>query len=1409
MKNMGFLRSVSFVVVASFMFSMVYCPPAVKADNNNILSRESLRADSNKILDEAGDNPGALSAYFDGHSSEVYDAYRNMYGVLKDNLKGATCITPAYTKGKDTALIKPDGSRDDANREPALDIFEEHGFVFEVPHGRYQEVDDMPYEYMILPVYIPATCIPEELKSKIAGQDEKSVTLAVIEYLDEIMLGNVNIQEKQLRSHSLDSAELGNLAWDKSSAIAVMTEDGDLLVQTHFWIKYEELAMRRLNSDLKFEETTLIVDEGWSARVDVSRRGFGHKRALEFLAANAWHFFDEFSRGDYSNVNLLVSLINKIEPAKMVNANDIVYDPVLGVFKSVKDGEAELAGFDENLEKFLASLNTVQQLVQLLYFLSVPVYDNEEEAEAVPNETLQDAVATLYYKLYRRFDRLAGEKFNDPAVFEPIRMEIGRFADLLNIAIRVENAMAVNGTEPVVLFSYLVSKGVKLSSNEKIKIRRVYELYKDEEGSWLYDISQLAEILSQDNYLAAMKYLKTGEARRVLPHDKPLEVFDGTGRIGTLGLALRLSSDVNTKETEYSGKYCVRTRRLKAQKGQQGAVATALVEDMFNDSVITASELAIKTDKGQEVSIVELIAQDRLQFQSGGSVLEAKQDFGEIPPAKCVYPVDILLDSKIIGKVYVIDCHEFSRQVMQKVGRVDNVPRPFIVKDDGEEVVFNLLTDVTPGGVWIGDGIMELLVDSEKYSKQTAWQLAGVEILPESGIATLERLVNAVETELYDKYPELERIVISIQESLNMGVSATIIMCGLSKDEIEFLKDVIMKEELVKEILGDAEEELKRLEEFLQQIEDKRLAGRRMPFDYHKAQITAKLLLPLGGGIHFMGRYIHKLPKVKEAGAVFYTPTSCSTNGASYFDLMLNTLAGLGILGVAQVGTTDHMYTGDGKKGTWGHYFPKSTGAAKGVKQHFDIRVLFTALRTAAGLKAGEDDVVGGSAFYFLTKLPVAVNKDVLIRFLARVATQNPEILMMFGLADKENGKYTWKKTIGGQRTGSIVYEDLIKQVMPDVFSAVVAYDNEMSYSFKMNEMQNARFLALKRQRDKLARSIIDPQGPVGGTSSQIPGNDRVTFDLVGNKVTAGDVNTTPTPEDVLPKVSRITGIVSKKIVNPDKDNPLYQKKARAALRLFADRLALLVKYFSVAMENVIARIVDRTKKISNKPVYLIRGDGILFNAQLVDTVEAQRLEDQSLYRTINIESASIGIAKTLKELSEKRPDAEVVIYSSKFTAFQMQEIMEAIDAGGHTNIKAVYGNARDAYDSVQDKESKSIVVADLERVEGLDIPQIIVAQKGEGEYRLSHMPFFNLIAIMNEYVISDTPNVEEILILYRMWLNMPENGYTKQEINVMQAEFEQALANSLPLPLPRLPEVESLLKRLDQEDMANIGTYA
>ena len=733
--------------------------------------------------------------------------------------------------------------------------------------------------------------------------------------------------------------------------------------------------------------------------------------ALNTLAKYAPLFFAELSKGDLAHAGLLAAAVNNIEPQAMVDTEGIKYDNLLGIFTSAKDQDAKVPGFGKTVEQFLAGINNAQQLSLLLYLLSTPTVDPaEHSAVAVNNKGLQDAVIGFYGRMYSYLLNSAQKDFNDPRVFEPLRAEIGSYAQKLNRVLRNGDAIEINGSSAESVSRHLAAKGVALSQAEKDTLNRVYSRYAGSGGVFAYDVLQMAGLLSEDNFAAAFRNIKVDAAKRVLPSDKPYMACDGTGRIGRLAMALRLASDINAKEAGYIGRYLVRSRALKgATADEKFASALASTNDMFADQVIRDSWLEVKTKDNASIPMTDLIEARRIVFEADGNVLAAQMDFKTTADIPSVYPVNILLDNEKVGVVYFADITQFNSGLSEELKKqnivLDNMPRPAIVREeDGRQYYFGMLIDATPGGVEMGDQALVKAASEGKLKLEgpTVWEMAA---------------------------------------KGNLGYAD--------------------------EKMGDAAEELVRLREILGNIQDSRLSGNE-PFIYLKAQIAKKLLLPMGGGIHFMGRYLQKLPFVKESGAMYFTPTSCSTNGASYITMALSTLfGGFGKNKLTVLGTTFHMYTGGDKKGVMGHFNPKSTGAAKGVKQNLAVNALFTALRTPTAYVDGSIDIVGGSIFDFLVELPSDVPQDLVRSYLARVGSEFPEVLRLFSEQDKfEDGRYRWQDTITGLRTGSIIYEDFVNQVVGNIYRMEVGYDNEMSYSFKMNEFENQLMLVRNRQKD-------------------------------------------------------------------------------------------------------------------------------------------------------------------------------------------------------------------------------------------------------------------------------------------------------------------------------------------------------
>ncbi|MFH1837295.1 MAG: phosphoglycerate kinase [Candidatus Omnitrophota bacterium] len=1008
--------------------------------------------------------------------------YKRVLKALKDILPGSIILHTFSSLSVDTSF-----EGDDANRIVIQDFLKKNGIYVEQPEGRIADAEKLGYEWAVLPIIMPKGEIPADLLENIGNETGEKKTGAIVGAFLKDRLGKlgINIQEEQVRSHLLDPKKIGYMAFDAASAIAVVTEKGDILVKTHFWMKRNFKAMESLNK--KINDEMLLQDitvEKDLSEIEVK----DSKDALNVLGKYSWFFLKEFQEGDYSNAGLLTDIIGKIDPKDLIDFEDIRWDKKWNLFVSDRDAN----GFGAHLESFQTQLNSMQQLSMLLYLLLTPKYDGSiAKGVSIGDKKLENSIVRLYYKISKHLRETAERRFGDIAALMPLQIEVGYYFNRVNKAIRNENALELNEAEFKNVEKHI---GENLSSGEKMDLLKMYSNYGKE--AWAYDLLQLSEILSEDHFAVVSKKLKVDAPRTITPSEKSNEVFDATGRIATLGLALRVSSDLNLldKDPAYKGKYMIRTSKIITQEGYDKLdAARTVLEKMFSDVVIKNSGLMIKTKDGELTSIGSLIAEGKLVFAKGDKVLEAKQDFQVDVPVKSVYTVNLLLEGKDVGTFYVLDAKEFTEKIKALNIEQDNIPRPCIVKDGDEDIFFGLMTDATPGGVWIGDGVVEQLLTPNDYEKITAWQMAGTKISPESGLGTLKSFVSI----LID-IAEGGQISLDDKGKIETAIRAINTQIGNNEEVKNILPDAITAMNMVRKIenrtitdkeiktrlLGGPEEELLRLEELLSNIEETRMVNGDA-FIYLKAQIAQKLLLPLGGGIHFLGRYLHKLPAAFETGAHYLTPTSCSTNGGSHISLMLSVMFGgygTGKL-LSVLATTLHMYTSDGKKGPFGHVFPKSTGAAEGVKQHFRIRAMFTALRTPVGLIDGNVNVVGGSAFDFLADFPNGVQEKVLKKYIERIGDEFPQILKVFGPeTDRdEEDRYRWEDTISGQKTGSIIYLDHIRQITENIVRMTVPYDNEMSYSFKMHWLLLNMFNSIKRQRDIRERAKLLAPDPDEG----------------------------------------------------------------------------------------------------------------------------------------------------------------------------------------------------------------------------------------------------------------------------------------------------------------------------------------
>lgn len=957
----------------------------------------------------------ALSSLVDrGQDKDEVPASALVPAFLKEALPGAVILAPSVTVPKDTSTgpVFSTGVSEEMNRDAALDLRATNiGINVEIPEA------DNPSEILyphfgVIPVVIPKETVSRALKIRIGkkGTDEKNVTTQVITYLQEkANKVGLPIFDQQARSNKLE--DKGDFVLDIASNIGVYNlSSGDLLVHIPFWAK-DMKAVQGLKDFFAKEKELTDLPSNWDKDVSIANS----REALDFLGKNAPRFFEELSKGNRDSADLLTSIINTLHPEYLLagEMEGIEYDPVLGLFISQNDKNASEKFMSKNLEAFLSKVNTIEQLATLVYFLTVPNFDQAAgKGVAVNDPALQKAAVRFYYQLYKSLDVLATRHFGDAQVFEPLRRQIGVFANALNKAIAKNNAIDVNNSSADVLIGGLIQQGVKLSDAEISNLVAVYAAYQGK-PLW-YDLLQLSEILNENNFSEAFTLLKMEEPKVIMPEDRPYEAYDGTGRIARIALAFRFVADLNGRNnsSDYTGRYLVRSRALKGQtRAEKFNFALTTLRDMLNDDVIKASDLTVKLS-GKEVRFSQLLSEGRVTFAASDEVLAAKQDFKQQTAVESVYPVNILIDGKVVGVTYFLDNKEFSDGLKSKGVSSYNIPRPFIVSDK-QDIYFGAMIDATPGGVEIVG-----LTEADATAK-------GIKV---SGPTAFE-------------------------------------MVGIDKVEVPGYK-------------LDSGSELAALRDLAAQVKQDRLAeGKSML--YLKAQIP-KMLLPLGGGINLSGEFAYKLPRVQDTGFRYMSPTSCSTNGASHLALYLSVLAGLGQETASILGTTYHMYTSGDKKGPFGHLNPKSTGAAKGVKQHLSLEnALFTSVRTPTAFKNGSTDILGGSVFDLLIQLPYAVKKEVVVNFLERVSSEFPDNIKVFGKESEKSGAYRWKDTITGQATGSIIYPDLITQVDGRTLRLMDGYDNEFSYSTKMNKLMETYFELSDRQKDKVKR-----QGLIMASSS-------------------------------------------------------------------------------------------------------------------------------------------------------------------------------------------------------------------------------------------------------------------------------------------------------------------------------------
>ncbi|MFH1398213.1 MAG: phosphoglycerate kinase [Candidatus Omnitrophota bacterium] len=957
----------------------------------------------------------------------------DIYSAVKDAFPQSVVMNVVTTLAEDSAI-----NGDEANRKALLDPFRSIAGTMNIviPDGPLDVRPNLIYDGAFMPVTVLAENIPEAIREKIIlAKDSTAVSDIVAEYFKQIFTdANVNLNtvtKDKIRSSKLDPAKLGPASVDISALKAVKSENNDILLYVPIWVKRSVAAMDALNEQISadMKEQTPAV----AALLEETRKPLAWPKenlvisnpeaAFQTFAQYAPLFFDEFSKGDLSHAKLLQEIFSKLDPKTFLNPEGFTIDELMGDFISTKDKDSKITGIGKNLLAFKSRLNSLQQLAFFSYIVVNAQMDASiNTAIPVKDAALQNELVRFYARAYRYLFEVAEGNFKNAGELDGLRDEIGSNVQKLNRVLRNTDALELSTATAKDVINHLTAKGVELNQAEKDNINNVFTHYKN--GSFAYDILMLAGLLRESTFASSFRHLALDNPNKVLPSRKPKVNIYGTGQIGSVAIVLRFESDINVQEPGYISEYKFSTTKLNGDTAEEkfkSAVKVAI--ESFGDPIIKSAGIKIKTENGSMEALNDLLSMGRLEFKASNQVEESRGDFQDPIYVKSVYAVNIVLDGKKVGEINFNDVTQYEagyREEAKAMGiTVVNIPRPLIVrKADGREVYFGLQIDATPGGVNIGN---RQLTEAAEQGKP---KLDGPPLFRFAGKYDLTSDDSAVE--------------------------------------------------------GDAALEYKRLREIAQQTEETRLPkDRKESFIYVKAQIFSKLILPdaLGGSINFMGKYLHKIAHIKEYGAMFITPTSCSTNGESYITLALSAFVGkFGLAKITKAGPTYHMYTsGDKKKGQFGDLNEKTTGAAKGVREHLLLEAIYGAMRTPTAYTDGETELKGGSLFYLPMLLPQNIKEELLRKYIARVAAEYPEMLKLFTEADKVNGRYTHENTIFGQRTGSILYEDYINQVIGPMYTMLVGYDNEMSFSFKMQELIEQYLRIRERQKDSVILAQLAP----------------------------------------------------------------------------------------------------------------------------------------------------------------------------------------------------------------------------------------------------------------------------------------------------------------------------------------------
>ena len=1031
-------------------------------------------------------------------SSAVYlKQYQKIIDAIDQVFPDALILPNVSTRKIDTSV-----EGNDNERRAALDFLvgPNGEKIVEIPQPRQADMKDNPglaIDWMDFPIIINKNNIPEDLKQELeASKTPKDTTALLVKYLTKKLTGVVDFHAKGDEGTDVQSTVV-KAALAISQVIAIKTGAGNFMIRMPFWFMRNEEAMAKINEVLgkKANEKKAAWEEIYKQEEAYAKKHWfenaeqlthNSQEALQALSNYGFRFFDEFSSGNYQRAPLLTKLINLIDVTEFVAPEKygIVYDKSIGKLISTLDKDSKIPYFGKNLQTFLASLTYVGSFSRFMNNVLMPKFNGQDNVgRVIDSPQVINAALGYYHRMY--YHLLALGYNNSPKLakmLEPERMTLGNFADRLNKAIAQGDALDINQSNAQEIQSFLATKGVILTDEEMKRLSAIMSSAHDK--VWAYDILQLAEALDQDAFVQAAKYLKVGTPKQIKPSEKLNPVFfGGAGRITSMTFLQRLVNDYNAHEKDYVGKYSVQSRELNGKTdAERFASAVTTIKKMIMDEGVENSGLNI-----DGVLVGQMLKNGELKLAPQDKKLPAKQDMVVDIPIDAVYPVDIVIKDKKVGTVYYVNNKEFKEGMSAEENKakaqekwlkasglnsIDNIPYPLVVEIDGKNVLFSAVSDGTPGGVYVGNGIMEELLDAE--SKK---------IEKETGKAK----------KLYDG-PTMWQLY-----------SVTKFDDGKGKE------------------IGGATEELVRWRVGVVWQYNIRLGGNPGVID--SEQIYKKLVMPLGGGMHVFGRNADKLPMVNETGVTTITPTSCSTNGASYLIQSLLAFLGLGMQDITVIGPTLHDDTSGAVKKVFGRLMTKSTGAGDGIAQHMPGNFMATAVRTPVALEGGKVKVVGGSLYDFIMELPIVVSPELLMKWLERTSEEFPEILTIFGEKDKENGKFTWKKTISGQQTGSILLGP-IELIEGKYIRLADGYDNEMSFSFQDAQMQEALQESLARQKDTgyrmsaLANAGLSLPGAVNTTAkigvvsdmAMMQGQDSKDEILTVDQV----INAAKAPEDDL-----------------------------------------------------------------------------------------------------------------------------------------------------------------------------------------------------------------------------------------------------------------------------------------------------